>query len=254
MQNPLSDLTGKAFLITGASSGIGAATARALGRIGARVALLARREEMLAGLAAEIRAAGGEALVVAADVSNESEVAAAVEATVKAFGRLDGAFNNAGQLGAVAPLADMSVADFDQVMQTNVRGMFIALKHEMAAMKAHGGSIVNTASIVGHVAFPNFSPYNASKHAVLGLTRTAALEGWPHGIRVNAVSPGPIETPMAAIGFGSLDNLHATLKTMPVGRPGTPDEVAGPVMFLLSNAASYINGHSLLIDGGMTAA
>lgn len=252
MQAFASDLAGKAILVTGASSGIGASTARALGRAGARVALAARRRELLDELASEIRAAGGEALAIQADVGNEADIAGAVEATIKAYGRLDGAFNNAGQLGVVAPLTDIAADDFERVMQANVRGVFLALKHEMAAMKANGGAIVNTASIVGHVAFANFSPYNASKHAVLGLTRTAALEGWPHGIRVNAVSPGPVETPMAAIGFGSIDNLHAALKAMPVGRPGTPEEIAGPVLFLLSSAASYINGHSLVVDGGFT--
>lgn len=250
----LADLAGKAILVTGASSGIGAATALALGSAGARVALAARRGDLLESLAGEIRGGGGEALVIPTDVADESAVAAAVAATLKAFGRLDGAFNNAGQLGRVAPLSDIDAADFLQVMQSNVLGVFYALKHEMAAMRAHGGAIVNTASIVAHVGFPHFAPYNASKHAVLGLTRTAALEGWPQGIRVNAVSPGPIATPMAEIGFGGLDNLHATLQTMPVGRPGTPEEVAGPVLFLLSQASSYINGHSLLVDGAMTAA
>ena len=247
------DLAGKAILITGASSGIGAATALALGRVGARVALAARREDLLQGLAEEIRTAGGEALVVPTDVSNESEVAAAVAATVRAFGRLDGAFNNAGMLGVTAPLWELEADDFHQVMQANVAGVFYALKHEIAAMRGHGGAIVNTASVVAHVGFANFAPYNASKHAVLGLTRTAALEAWPLGIRVNAVSPGPIETPMAEIGFGGLENLRAATQAMPMGRPGSPQEVAAPVLFLLSQASAYINGHSLLVDAGMTA-
>lgn len=251
--SPTSDLAGKAILITGASSGIGAATALALGRAGARVALAARREALLEDLAEAIRAAGGEALVIPTDVSKEQEVAAAVAATVQAFGRLDGAFNNAGMLGKTGPVWALEAEGFQQVMQANVAGVFYALKHEIAAMRAHGGAIVNTASVVAHVGFANFAAYNASKHAVLGLTRTAALEAWPLGIRVNAVSPGPIETPMAEIGFGSLENLHVATQAMPMGRPGSPREVAAPVLFLLSQASSYINGHSLLVDAGMTA-
>ena len=133
--------------------------------------------------------------------------------------------------------------------------MFLALKYEMAAMlKTGGGAIVNNASIVAHVAFANLSPYNTSKHAVLGLTRSAALDGWPQGIRVNAVSPGPIETPMAEAGFGGLDNLQTYLKSTPAGRPGKPEEIAAPVLFLLSPASSYINAQALVVDGGFTAA
>lgn len=253
MQNILADLSGKTILVTGASSGIGAATALALGRAGAKVALAARRLESLEALAAQIRAAGGEALAIRTDVSVEAEIENAVATTVAHFGRLDGAFNNAGVLGKVAPIHELSTADFAEVMQANVYGVFWSLKHEMAAMlKTGGGAIVNTASIVAQIGFANFSAYTASKHAVLGLTRSAALEGFQHGIRVNAVNPGPIATPMAEIGFGSLENLEATLKSSPAGRPGQPEEVAQMVLFLLSSAASYINGQGLAVDGGYT--
>mgnify|MGYP001166163393 FL=1 len=245
------DLSGKVVLVLGASSGIGAATALALGRAGARVTLAARRLDAVEALAQRIRDQGGEALAIRADVTVEADVAQAVALTVARFGRLDGAFNNAGMLGEAAAITEIAGEAFEAVMRTNVLGVFHALKYEMAAMRRNGGgAIVNTGSVVAQATFPKLAHYTASKYAVLGLTRTAALEGWPEGIRVNAVSPGPIETPMAAIGFGSIENLHATLATTPAGRPGTPDEVAGPVLFLLSGAASYINGQELTIDGG----
>lgn len=247
------DLAGRAILVVGASSGIGAATALALARQGARVALAARRAAELTELAAQVQAAGGEALVLPTDVTDEAQVAATVAATVATWGRLDGAFNNAGLLGAVTPLTDTDAGALEQVLRTNVLGVFHALKHEMAAMaKTGGGAIVNTASIVAQVAFPGFGAYTASKHAVIGLTRTAALEGWSQGIRVNAVSPGPIETPMAELGFGSRDNLHAALAGTPAGRPGTPEEVSGAVLYLLAQASRYVNGATLTVDGGFT--
>ena len=253
MENILADLSGKTILVTGASSGIGAATALALGRAGAKVALAARRLEALEGLVAQIRAAGGEAIAIRTDVTIEADIQNAVATTVAHFGRLDGAFNNAGVLGKVAPIHELGTADFAEVMQANVFGVFWSLKHEMAAMlKTGGGSIVNTASVVAQIGFANFAAYTASKHAVLGLTRSAALEGFQHGIRVNAVNPGPIVTPMAEIGFGGLENLEASLKDSPAGRPGQPEEIAGPVLFLLSSAASYINGQGFAVDGGYT--
>lgn len=248
-----SDLPGKVVLVLGASSGIGAATALALGTAGARVVLAARRFDAVEVLAQQIREQGGTALAVRADVTVQAEVAKAVARCVGQFGRLDGAFNNAGLLGESAALADMPAEDFDAVWRTNVQGLFYALKCEMAAMQlTGGGAIVNTGSIVARATFPRIAAYTATKHAMLGLTRTAALEGWSQGIRVNTVSPGPIDTPMAALAFGSTENLHATLSSTPAGRPGTPDEVAGPVLFLLSSAASYINGHDLIVDGGWT--
>lgn len=253
MENQYPDLAGKAILVTGASSGIGAATALALGRAGARVALAARRREPLEQLAAQIRAAGGEALVIPTDIAQEAEVREAVAAVVTAFGRIDGAFNNAGTLGKAAPLHEVATADLEDVMRVNVYGVFWAMKYEIEAMlKTGGGAIVNNASIVAQIAMPNFSPYNASKHAVLGLTRTAALECFQKGIRINAVHPGPVETPMAEMGFGGLDSLHAATAAWPGGRPGRPEEIAGPVLFLLSGAASYLSGQGIAVDGGYT--
>lgn len=253
MENRLSDLAGKTYLVTGASSGIGAATALMLGSVGANVVLAARRESASAAIADKIASAGGVAHVVRADVTHEAEVREAVQAALTRFGRLDGAFNNAGMLGKVAPMHEITSEEFESVMRANVAGVFYAMKYEIAAMLASGGgAIVNNASIVAEIAFPAFSPYNASKHAVLGLTRTAALEYFKQGIRVNAVSPGPVATPMAELGFGNLDNLHAAMAGSPAGRAGTPEEIAGPVLFLLSSSASYINGHALTIDGGYT--
>lgn len=247
------DLAGKVVLVTGASSGMGAATALALGRAGARVALAARRSEACAAIARQIEDAGGEALVVKLDVGIEAQVREAVAATVARFGRLDGAFNNAGVLGPAAPLHEIASEDFDAVMRTNVSGVFWAMKYEIAAMlQSGGGAIVNNASVVAQVAFPGLSPYNTSKHAVLGLTRSAALDYFKRGIRINAVCPGPVETPMAESGFGSLEQLRAAGEGFPAGRVGLPEEIARPVLFLLSGAASYISGQGLTVDGGFT--
>jgi NAD(P)-dependent dehydrogenase (short-subunit alcohol dehydrogenase family) len=253
--NIIGDLRGKSILVTGASSGMGAATALALGQAGAHVTLVARRAPACEALASQIREAGGEAWAVQADVTDEAAVGRAVAAAVDRFGRLDGAFNNAGMLGASGPLHQVRTADFQAVMQTNVMGVLWAMQHEIAAMLATGGgAIVNNASIVAHVGFTGLAPYVASKHAVLGLTRAAALEYGAQGIRVNAVSPGPIVTPMAMSGFGSEANLEGHMAQTPAGRAGRPEEVARPVLMLLSAASSYINGQSLVVDGGFTVA
>lgn len=253
MTQTLNDLQGKTIFVTGASSGMGAATARALGRVGANVVLLARRESACHDVAQDVINAGGRALVLRGDVSVENDLAQAVRATVENFGRLDGAFNNAGLLGEGKPLHEMSTAEFDAVMRTNVMGVFWSMKYQIAAMlQSGGGAIVNNASIVAQIGFPGMASYNASKHAVMGLTQTAALEYFKQGIRVNAVCPGPIETPMSLHGFGSADALHAMMAQTPAGRAGQPDEVVQPVLFLLSQAASYISGQGLTVDGGYT--
>jgi NAD(P)-dependent dehydrogenase (short-subunit alcohol dehydrogenase family) len=253
MENICSDLNGKTFLVTGASSGIGASTARALGRRGCHVVLVARRQAECENLAREIVEAGGQSLVVLADVGVEAQVQGAVDTAVKHFGRLDGAFNNAGLLGVPTPLHEMLNADFNAVLQTNVMGVFWSMKYAIQAMlQTGGGSIVNNASIAASVAFPHMAAYNSSKHAVMGLTRTAALEYFKQGIRINAVCPGPVETPMASLGFGGLENLRATMTNSPAGRAGKPEEIAEPVLFLLSSASSYISGQGLTVDGGYT--
>lgn len=248
------DLAGKVILITGASSGIGAATALALGRAGCRVVLAARRLAASEELAQLIVAAGGEAIAVRADVTVEGDIAAAVAAAIGRFGRLDGAFNNAGVLDALGPLHEQDNISFDVIVNTNVRALFWSLKHEIPALLAGGGgAIVNTASIAGEIGFAGAALYSASKHAVLGLTRSAALEYYGQGIRINAVSPGVIVTPMSDAGFGGSAGRDAFVEGTPGGRAGTPEEVVPAVLYLLSDAASFVSGHSLLIDGGYTA-
>lgn len=254
MHSHTSEGTGKTYFVTGASSGMGAATARLLGQSGANVVLAARREAACHDVAHAITQAGGQALVLRMDATQEQDVQHAVSAAVEHFGRLDGAFNNAGVLGQGKPLFELTTEEFNSVMQTNVMGVFWSMKYQIAAMlRTGGGSIVNNASIVGQVAFPGLAHYTASKHAVLGLTRAAALEVFKQGIRVNAVCPGPIETPMSLAGFGSPEALHAMMAASPAGRAGAVDEVARPVAFLLSSASSFINGQTLTIDGGYTA-
>lgn len=253
MTQATQEYAGKTYFITGASSGMGAATARALGQAGANVVLAARREQACEEVAHQVTLAGGRALVLRVDVTQERDVEQALKVAVEHFGRIDGAFNNAGLLGQGQSMHEMSAEAFDAVLRTNVHGVFYAMKHQIAAMlQSGGGAIVNNASIVAHIGFPGLAHYNASKHAVLGLTKTAGLEYFKAGIRVNAVCPGPIETPMSLAGFGSVDALNAMMAQTPAGRPGQVDEVARPVMFLLSSAASFISGQGLVIDGGYT--
>lgn len=247
------DLRGKTILITGASSGMGAATALALGQAGAHVVLTARREAACLDLAHAVEQSGGQAIALAVDVTQEAQLQAAVARAVSHFGRLDGAFNNAGLLLPGRPLHELDTQTMHDSWLTNVMGVFWAMKHQITAMlTSGGGAIVNNASVVAQVGFPGIAHYNASKHAVMGLTQTAALEYFQRGICVNAVLPGPIETPMAVQGFGSADQLHAMMASTPAGRPGQPEEVARPVLFLLSAAASYISGQALTVDGGYT--
>jgi len=241
-------------LITGASSGIGDAVALALGRAGSRVVLAARRLATSQELAQRIVAAGGEAIAVRADVTVEADIAGAVAAAVGRFGRLDGAFNNAGVLAALGPLHEQDNVSFETIANTNVRAVFWSLKYEIPALLAGGGgAIVNAASMAGEIGFAGAALYAASKHAVLGLTRSAALEYYGQGIRINAVSPGVIVTPMSDVGFGGLAGRDAFVEGTPAGRASTPEEVVPAVLYLLSDAASFVSGHSLRVDGGYTA-
>ena len=249
-------LKNKVALVTGGTSGMGKATAIAFGAAGAKVVFSGRREPEGEATAALIRDAGAECLFVPSDVSSETEVQALVEKTIATYGRLDCAFNNAGIDSRInKPLHEQSIEDFDKVMSINVRGLFFCMKYEIQQMLSQGsGAIVNNASTVGLFAFPGLSPYVASKHAVMGLTRSAALDYAKQGIRINAVNPGPIATEMNDRVLEQLGiSVDSFASAVPMGRRGQAAEVAQAVVFLCSDAASYITGQPLVVDGGATA-
>jgi NAD(P)-dependent dehydrogenase (short-subunit alcohol dehydrogenase family) len=248
----------KVVLVTGGTSGIGRTTAVAFAREGALVVISGRRKAEGAETVALIEKAGGKGLFVQSDVSDEAQVKALVETVVHHFGRLDIAFNNAGIEGTVIPLVESTADQYSRVFDINVKGVFLSMKYEIPAMlKTGGGSIVNTSSIAGKVGFPGAGLYVATKHAVNGLTKTAALETAKQGIRVNTVSPAAIETPMLErfIGPTSAENEQAKqfAALHPVGRMGKSEEVASAVLYLCSPGASFITGTDILVDGGFTA-
>jgi NAD(P)-dependent dehydrogenase (short-subunit alcohol dehydrogenase family) len=242
-------------LITGALTGIGRATAFAFAREGSRVVISGRREEAGHTLAAELRALGAEAEFLRADVRFEAEVRSVVEQTVERFGRIDVAVNNAGTESQLAPIVEQSVANYEATFAVNVLGTLLSLKHEMRVMLPQGsGSIINLSSVAGQVGMAGAAVYAASKHAVEGLTKCAALEGASAGVRVNAVAPGPVATEMLDrfVG-GSEEGKASLLSTVPARRAATPEEIAQTIVFLASDKARYLTGQSVTVDGGYTA-
>jgi len=242
----------KVAIITGAGSGIGESTAKAFAEAGATVVLVDINDPV--EQAEELIVAGHKALSIRCDVANEAEVEAMVEQTVSTFGRLDAAYNNAGINSPVADTADASGEEFDHVMAINLRGVWNCMKYELRQMRKQGsGAIVNCSSIGGLIGIAERGVYHASKHGVIGLTKSAALEYAARGIRINAVCPGTIETPMVAGMMATQEEaMKEILKDMPIGRMGRPEEVAATVLWLCSPAASFIIGQAIAVDGGYT--
>jgi NAD(P)-dependent dehydrogenase (short-subunit alcohol dehydrogenase family) len=241
-------------LITGALTGIGRATALAFAREGHRIVVAGRHEEAGQELVTELRTLGTEAEFVRADVRHEDEVQNLVDRTVARFGRLDAAVNCAGTEGTPGPLTKQTADTYAATFDTNVLGTLLSMKHELRVMLAQGsGSIVNVSSTYGHTGAPGASIYSASKHAVEGLTKSAALEAASSGVRVNIVAPGPIETGMLNRFTGTDERKAGLAATVPLKRIGRPEEIAQTIMFLTSDKASFITGASYLVDGGKTA-
>ena len=246
---------GQVALVTGASSGMGLTTARAFAEAGAAVTLADVNEGALRAATDELTAAGHRVLGARCDVAFEGHVAAMVHATVAAFGRLDMAFNNAGIQVPPCDAADESIDVFDRVDAINLRGVWACMKHELVQMRTQGsGAIVNCSSLGGLVGLPGRAAYHASKHGVIGLTRSAGIEYAARGVRINAICPGTIATPMVTdmVTKGELD-MNVAMANQPIGRFGQPEEIAAAVLWLCSSAASFVVGVALPVDGGYTA-
>jgi NAD(P)-dependent dehydrogenase (short-subunit alcohol dehydrogenase family) len=253
----MSYMTDKVALITGASSGIGRATAEAFAAKGASVVLAARREEELASLVTEIEARGGKATAIRTDVSVASDVEKMVVHAVETFGRLDIAVNNAGIEGQWAPVSDLPEEEWDRVLDINLKGTFLCLKHESRAMLTggHGGAIVNVGSVNSFLGFASGSAYAASKHGLIGLTTSVSAELAPRGIRVNLICPGIVDTPMHRRARGAIGDVlydQVLQHSVHTRRAGRPEEIARSIVFLCSDEASYITGTTLTPDGGFT--
>jgi len=245
----------KVAIITGASSGIGRATAIALAKDGVRVVIAARRANESKETLQLVKEAGGDGIFIKTDVAREDEVKKLVEITVEKYGKLDYAFNNAGIEEMHTSFVDQTSAVFDNIMNINVKGIWLSMKYEIPQMlKNGGGSIVNTSSVAGVIGFAQMPIYSASKHAVLGLTKSSALEYAKSGIRINAVAPGGVETDMYERTVGDNKQVFQTIIAMhPIGRVGKPEEIANAVVWLLSDKASFVTGHTLLVDGGLVS-
>jgi len=250
--NPTYDFTGKVALVTGASSGMGLATAQAFAEAGAAVALVDRNADQLAAATEALTQSGYKAIGIACDVADEAQAKAAIDHTVATLGGLDMAYNNAGILGPMCEMSDETVEAYDATQSVNLRGIWTFMKHELRYMKQQGsGAIVNCSSLGGLVGLPGRAAYHASKHGVIGLTKSAALDVAAQGIRVNAICPGCIDTPMA----DEIDPeaMKLFLKEQPIGRAGRSEEIAATVLWLCSPGASLIVGVALPVDGGFVA-
>ena len=248
-------LENKIILVTGGASGIGRATVNRLALDGAHVIVADTQAELADEVVTEVKSAGGSAEVSEFDVAEQGAAATAVKEIVTTHGRLDGAFNNAGITGPTVKLLDIDPMEWARVLAVNLTGVFNCVQAEIAQMirQESGGSIVNTASICGLVALPHATAYNSAKHGVLGLTKSAALEYGPKNIRVNAVCPGFIDTPMLAQGAGASEEvLNGVISTLPMRRIASPEEVADAVAWLLSPQSSYVTGVAMPVDGGWT--
>ncbi|GAA4985513.1 NAD(P)-dependent dehydrogenase (short-subunit alcohol dehydrogenase family) [Nonomuraea thailandensis] len=253
--NPTYDFANKVALVTGAASGMGLATARAFADAGAAVVLADVNQDAAERAAGELVSAGHQAIGVACDVTDENQAASMVERAVTTFGRLDMAFNNAGVQAPPSDAAEETAENFDFVNAVNLRGVWAAMKHELRQMREQGsGAIVNCSSLGGLVGLPQRAAYHASKHGVIGLTKSVAVEYAPKGVRVNAICPGVIDTPMVAdMVTTQADAMAEITKQQPIGRLGQADEIAAAVLWLCSPAASFVVGVALPVDGGFTA-
>jgi NAD(P)-dependent dehydrogenase (short-subunit alcohol dehydrogenase family) len=246
----MADLKGKVGIVTGGGTGIGKATALAMSKAGAALVIGNRDSVKGEEVAQLIRSAGGRAVFTRTDVSKPADVKSLVEKAVAEFGRLDMAFNNAGMDGEQCPLHEMDIDKAAALFDVNIKGVFYCMKYEIEQMlRTGGGAVVNTSSIFGLNGYPGWSLYVASKHAVTGMTKAAALDYAKKNIRVNAVGPGPVETPLLAKGTGG--DPHSYASFVPMGRIGQPEEIADAVVWLLSDEARFVTGHTLPVDGGV---